>query len=62
MARKKLDENSETKRMQLVIPESMLARIDEWRWKQRPVPNASAAVRMLCEIALDIEDRRDGKR
>ncbi|MGX7706289.1 hypothetical protein [Methylobacterium sp. Gmos1] len=62
MARKRLDEASKTKRVQLVAPESFLDRVEEWRAVQRPVLNVSAAIRKLCEMALDDEERRDGKR
>lgn len=61
MARKRLDENSETKRLQLIIPQSIIDRIDVWRGLQKPPLNASAAVRKLCEIALELEDKRNGR-
>ena len=48
----KLETGTPTKRLQLVVPESWEARVDEWRAKQRPIPNKSEAIRMLVDQAL----------
>lgn len=60
--RPKLDEKSETHRVQIVAPRSWTDRVEEWRAAQRPVPNLSAAIRRLVEIALEAEGRANGKR
>lgn len=49
---RKLDETSETERMQLVIHRSLVNRIDEWRRKSADLPNRSEAVRRLIELGL----------
>ncbi len=51
----KLDEDSPSLRLQLVAPARWAERVDEWRSKQRPIPNRSDAIRMLVEKALDAE-------
>lgn len=56
--RPKLDENSKTQRVQIVAPQSWLDRVEDWRARQRPVPNLSAAIRRLAEMALEVEERR----
>lgn len=48
----KLETGTETKRLQLVVPESWTAKVDEWRASQRPIPNRSEAIRLLVEKAL----------
>lgn len=42
-------------RLQLVVPPSWLAEVEEWRAKQRPVPNVSAAIRRLVTLGLGTE-------
>ena len=49
----KLETGTSTERLQLVAPSSWMARIDEWRSRQRPIPNKSEAIRLLVDIALD---------
>ncbi len=51
----KLETGTATKRLQLVVPESWEARVDEWRAKQRPIPNKSEAIRILVDQALKPE-------
>lgn len=58
--RPKLDEKSETERIQIVAPRSWKDLVEEWRAGQRPVPNLSAAIRRLVEIGLEAEGRRRG--
>jgi hypothetical protein len=36
----------------------MLAAIDKWRAKQRPIPNVSDAIRHLIEIGLKARDEK----
>lgn len=49
---RKLDERSDTVRLQLVAPVSWVEQIEEWRAKQRPVPNVSVAIRQLVDLGL----------
>lgn len=58
----KLDANSETDRVQLVAPRSLMQRVSAWRRKQEPIPNVSAAIRALLEIALEAEAEREARR
>lgn len=48
----KLDEESATERVQIVAPASWIARIEEWRSKQRPIPSRSEAIRILVDRTL----------
>lgn len=49
---RKLDQDSDTERVQIVAPASWLAKIDEWRRTQPKIPNRSDAIRQLVEIGL----------
>jgi metal-responsive CopG/Arc/MetJ family transcriptional regulator len=55
---KKLEEN--TKRLNMVVPASLVEKVDSWRSKQPDLPNASEAFRRLVEIGL--EASRKGNR
>lgn len=57
----KLDKGSKTVRMQLVLPQSLLTIVEEWRATQRPVPNVSEAIRRLIEMGV-MSDKRDGQK
>lgn len=59
---KKLDENGESLRVQLIASRPWLNRVEEWRAAQRPVPNTSSAIRYLVELGLRAEDERKAKR
>ncbi len=54
----KLKDGVPTKRLELVVPETWTERLDEWRAKQRPIPNRSEAIRMLVERALEATARK----
>jgi hypothetical protein len=54
----KLEEGSETKRLQIVAPASWVDRVDEWRAKHRPIPTKSEAIRVLVDLALEGEAKR----
>ncbi len=41
-------------RLQIRVSDALLARVDEWRAAQRPIPSRSEAVRTLTEAALDL--------
>ncbi len=45
-----------TARIQLVVAPETLTRIDNWRGKQRPIPNLSEAVRRIIERGLEAEN------
>ncbi len=49
----KLRTEGPSARVQLIVLHTWLARVEEWRSKQRPIPNRSEAIRMLVDSALD---------
>lgn len=49
----KLDKDSPSGRINVIASAVLLARLDEWRAQQRPIPNKSEAARMIMEIGLD---------
>ncbi len=57
---KPLEEGTTPERMQLVLPVSLSRRLDEWRAKQRPIPNKSQSVRMMIEEFLSRDEQEDG--
>lgn len=50
---RKLEPNTETKRVAIVAPASWVRRIDDWRRAQPDLPNASEAIRRLVEAGLN---------
>jgi len=53
----KLEENSETERVQIVAPTSWIRRIEEWRRTQPKIPSRSDAIRQLVDAGLDAMKR-----
>ncbi len=51
----KLEDGTETARVQIVAPTTWIERIEEWRRKQPRIPSRSEAIRMLVDIALEEE-------
>lgn len=49
----KLDQDSDSERLQIVAPTSWIDRIDQWRSLRRPIPSRSEAIRTLVLQALD---------
>ena len=47
---------NKVKKMNLILPDELVKRIDAWRGRQEGVPNASLAIRQLLESALDAAD------
>jgi hypothetical protein len=47
---------NKVKKMNLILPDELVKRIDGWRGRQEGVPNASLAIRQLLEWALDAAD------
>lgn len=43
-------------RMQLVVSDEFIARIDDWRRKQTDIPSRSEAVRRLVEKGLGVDE------
>lgn len=54
----KLSQSSPSGRINVIATEELLQRVEEWRAKQRPIPNKSEAARMLIERALEAEEKR----
>lgn len=48
---KKLEEN--TRRLNMVVPASWVAKVDSWRRNQPNLPSLSEAVRRLVEAGLE---------
>jgi hypothetical protein len=58
---KALDERAKSKAMQLIFTPSWMALVEEWRRHQVPVPNVSASIRRMVEIAAEVEAERRAK-
>lgn len=54
----KLDEDSETERVQIVAPSSWIRRIEEWRRAQPKIPSRSDAIRQLVDLALEASRKK----
>jgi metal-responsive CopG/Arc/MetJ family transcriptional regulator len=52
---------SKVKKMNLILPDDLVRRIDAWRGHQPGVPNASKAIRDLLEWALDAKEAEGDK-
>jgi Arc/MetJ-type ribon-helix-helix transcriptional regulator len=50
---------AKTKKLNLILPDELVRRIDAWRGREAGVPNASQAIRVLLERALDAADEAD---
>lgn len=48
----RLDEDSETERVQIVAPSSWVRRVEEWRRAQPKIPSRSDAIRQLVDAGL----------
>ena len=46
----KLKAGSETKRVQVMVPDSWIDLVDEWRRRQPKIPSRSEAIRLMVEI------------
>jgi hypothetical protein len=49
---RKLDPDTETRRLNLVASAAWVRKIDDWRRQQPDLPNISEAIRRLVEIGL----------
>lgn len=54
----KLDNKSETERLQIVAPASWVKRVHEWRRRQEDNPNLSAAIRTLVDAGLAAQSKK----
>lgn len=54
---RKLDENSETRRLQIPAPDSLIAKVDAWRREQPDLPSRADAFRRLVEIGLSAKPK-----
>jgi hypothetical protein len=45
-------------RLQIRYTDAWLARLEDWRSKQRPIPNISESIRRLVDTALEAEKKR----
>jgi len=45
--------DGDTRRLNLIAPNLLMERADEWRGQQPGVPSLSAAIRQLLEFGLD---------
>jgi hypothetical protein len=52
----KLEIGTETTKIHLAVLKTWVDKIDEWRAKQRPIPNKSEEIRVLVERALEAEE------
>lgn len=52
----KLDDSSETERVQIVAPSSWIERVEQWRRAQPRIPSRSEAIRILVDQALAREE------
>lgn len=57
----KLEQGSETERMQLVAPSTWFKRLEEWRRKQTKIPSKSEAIRALVDAGLEAYLKRTDK-
>ncbi|PSO32526.1 hypothetical protein [Bradyrhizobium sp. MOS002] len=48
---KRLDDN--VQRLHMVIPSSLIEKVDGWRRREADLPNLSEAIRRLVELGLD---------
>lgn len=54
----RLDDDSETERVQIVAPASWIQRIEEWRRAQPKIPSRSDAIRQLVDLGLEAKKKR----
>ncbi|MDN3274836.1 hypothetical protein QWJ07_11305 [Frankia sp. RB7] len=52
---KKLDDD--VQRLHMVIPSSLIEKVDGWRRREDDLPNLSEAIRRLVELGLDADKK-----
>jgi hypothetical protein len=50
------------RRVALMAPLALIARINQWRQRQADVPNLSEAIRRLIEMALDAVEKGEARK
>lgn len=55
----KLESGTPTERIQIVAPATWVERIEEWRRGQPRIPSKSEAIRLLVDMAIDAELKRN---
>ena len=55
----KLDDATDTERVQIVAPSSWIQRVEEWRRNQARIPSRSEAIRILVDLALEREAKKE---
>jgi hypothetical protein len=54
----KLEPDSDTQRISIVAPTTLIRRIDAWRREEPDIPNVSQAIRRLIELGLEAAKKR----
>jgi hypothetical protein len=49
--------DSDSKRLNMVVSDTWLRRIDDWRHQQPDLPNISEAIRRLVELGLKAKEK-----
>jgi hypothetical protein len=50
------------RRVALMAPLALIARINQWRQRQADVPNLSEAIRRLIEMSLDAVEKGEARK
>jgi hypothetical protein len=50
------------RRVALMAPLALIARINQWRQRQADVPNVSEAIRRLIEMSLDAVEKGEARK
>ena len=48
-----------TRRVNVILPDELVKKIDDWRRRQPELPNISEAVRRMIERGEEVLDKRD---
>jgi metal-responsive CopG/Arc/MetJ family transcriptional regulator len=51
----------DVRRVALLVPKALIAKVDRWRRHQEDVPNQSEAIRRLIEAGLAATEKPKGK-
>jgi metal-responsive CopG/Arc/MetJ family transcriptional regulator len=59
----KIDDESPSVRLQVIVPASLVERLDAWRRRQRHrrIPSTSEAIRLFIERGLEEDEKRRGR-
>jgi hypothetical protein len=56
----KIDDESPSVRLQVIVPASMVERLEEWRRRHRRIPSTSEAIRLFIERGLEEDEKKRG--